>query len=152
MLRAKYYLDGDILKAGPKAGSSFTWQSILAGITTFKCDYIWRVSNGEKINIWSDPWIPSSPDRKVLSPRGGAVYTKVSDLIDPITAQWDSDPLYSLFGDVDVHRILQIPLHRQGFDDLLHGVLLNMDGTRSVLVTIYNGVTSLVHLLLKWPF
>jgi hypothetical protein len=25
VLRAKYYPDGDILKAGPKAGSSFTW-------------------------------------------------------------------------------------------------------------------------------
>jgi hypothetical protein len=55
VLRAKYYPDGNILKAGPKAGSSFTWQSIVAGITTFKRGYIWRVGNGEKINIWNDP-------------------------------------------------------------------------------------------------
>jgi hypothetical protein len=26
----------DILKAGPKVGSSFTWQSIVAGLTMFK--------------------------------------------------------------------------------------------------------------------
>jgi hypothetical protein len=32
VLRAKYYPHGDILKAGPKTGSSFTWQSILVGI------------------------------------------------------------------------------------------------------------------------
>jgi hypothetical protein len=51
VLRAKYYPDEDILKAGPKAGSSFTWQSIVAGITTFKRGYIWRVSTGEKINM-----------------------------------------------------------------------------------------------------
>jgi hypothetical protein len=36
VLKAKYYPHGDILKAGPKAGSSFTWQSILAGLPTFK--------------------------------------------------------------------------------------------------------------------
>jgi hypothetical protein len=41
ILGAKYYPQGDILKAGPKTGSSFTWQSILAGLTTFKHGYIW---------------------------------------------------------------------------------------------------------------
>jgi hypothetical protein len=40
VLRAKYYPDGNILKAGPKSGSSFTWQSTLARITTFKRGYI----------------------------------------------------------------------------------------------------------------
>jgi hypothetical protein len=85
VLQAKYYPDGNILKAGPKAGSSFTWQSILAGITTFKRGYIWRVGNGEKINIWTGPWISSSPTRMITSQRGNAVYTKVSDLIDPTT-------------------------------------------------------------------
>jgi hypothetical protein len=34
VLRAKYYPQGDILNVGPKAGCSFTWQSILAGLTT----------------------------------------------------------------------------------------------------------------------
>jgi hypothetical protein len=40
VLRSKYYPGGDILKAGPKSGSSFTWQSILAGMVTFKRGYI----------------------------------------------------------------------------------------------------------------
>jgi hypothetical protein len=43
VLRSKYYPHGDILKAGPKNGSSFTWQSIFAGIATFKRGYIWRI-------------------------------------------------------------------------------------------------------------
>jgi hypothetical protein len=102
VLRAKYFPNGDILKAGPKAGSSFTWQSILAGITTFKRGYIWRVGNGENIKIWNDPWIPSSPDKRIISPRGGAVYSKVSELIDPATGQWDAVLLHDLFGAVDV--------------------------------------------------
>jgi hypothetical protein len=33
-------LDGNILKAGPKVGSLFTWQSIVAGLTMFKRGYV----------------------------------------------------------------------------------------------------------------
>jgi hypothetical protein len=79
--------------AGPKAGSSFTWQSIIAGLPTFKRGYIWRVGNGESINIYSDPWIPSSPDRRIITPRGEVVLTKVAELIDPITGRWDEELL-----------------------------------------------------------
>jgi hypothetical protein len=119
VLRAKYYPDGNILKAGPKAGSSYTWQSILAGLTTFKRGYIWRVGNGESINIWTDPWIPSSHDRRVTTPRGGAVYTKVSDLISPVDGLWDVQLLGNLFNNVDIGRILQIPLNDHGFEDFI---------------------------------
>jgi hypothetical protein len=119
VLRAKYYPDGDILKAGPKAGSSLTWQSILAGVTTFKRGYVWRVGNGEKINIWTDPWISNSPTRKVVSPRAGALFTRVSELINPHTGRWDEELLNSLLRPVDVGRILQIPLNSQGFDDFI---------------------------------
>jgi hypothetical protein len=49
VLRAKYYPHGYVLKAGPKAGSSFTWQSIVAGIATFKRGHIWRVGTGTKL-------------------------------------------------------------------------------------------------------
>jgi hypothetical protein len=62
VLRAKYYPHGDILEGGPKTGSSFTWQSIIAGLATFKRGYIWCMGNGDSINIWNDPWIPSSPN------------------------------------------------------------------------------------------
>jgi hypothetical protein len=91
VLRAKYYPQGDILKAGPKAGCSFTWQSILACLTTFKRGYIWRVGDGESINIWNDPWIPTSPNRRVVTPRGFTLLTKVSQLLDPISGQWDEE-------------------------------------------------------------
>jgi hypothetical protein len=119
VLRAKYYPHGDVLKAGPKAGSSYTWQSIVAGIATFKRGHIWRVGNGESINIWSDPWIPSSQDRKIISERRGAVYTKVSELIDPVTGQWDTALLGTLFNPDDVNRILQIPVNDHGFSDFV---------------------------------
>jgi hypothetical protein len=35
-LRSKYYPDGKILEAKLKKDSSFTWQSIIVGLQTFK--------------------------------------------------------------------------------------------------------------------
>jgi hypothetical protein len=100
VLRAKYYPHGDILSAGPKAGRSFTWQSIIAGLSTFRRGY-----------IWEDPWIPSSPTRRIISVRGVAVYTKVSELILPITGSWDEELLHTLFNLMDAQRILEIPIN-----------------------------------------
>jgi hypothetical protein len=38
-LKAKYYPNTSLLNAGPKQGSSYTWQSILAGLKTFNRGY-----------------------------------------------------------------------------------------------------------------
>jgi hypothetical protein len=111
VLRTKYYPHGDILKAGPKSGSSFTWQSILAGIPILKRGLIWRVGNGESINIWLDPCIPSSANGLILSQRGNTVYTKVFELIDPYNGGWDLALLQNIFEPVDVQQILQIPIN-----------------------------------------
>ena len=54
VLRARYYPTSDILNSTLKKGSSFVWQSIFAGIQTFKKGHIWRVGDGLKINIWED--------------------------------------------------------------------------------------------------
>jgi hypothetical protein len=64
------------------------------------------MGNGDSINIWNDPWIPSSPNRMILSPRGQSIYTKVYELIDPIAGHWDEDMLWSILNLVDVERVL----------------------------------------------
>jgi hypothetical protein len=55
----------------------------------------------------------------ITSCRGNSIYTKVSELIDPITGQWDLDILNSLFNSLDVARIMSIPINTQGFDDFI---------------------------------
>jgi hypothetical protein len=147
ILRAKYYPDGDILKAGPKAISSFTWQSIIAGIHTFKRGCIWRVGSGDIIDIWRDPWIPSSPNRKVMTPRGDCIVRKVDELIDPVSGTWDQALLQDIFSPIDVSRIIQIPLNIGAFEDFIA-----WHGTKSVVFSVrsayhverrhqFNGVT-----------
>jgi hypothetical protein len=89
----KYYPDGNLLNAQLKSGSSFTWQSVIYGIQTFNRGCIWRVGDGQQINIWQDPCIPTSPTRKVYTPRGSILLSKVSDLINP-TGSWDEELIY----------------------------------------------------------
>ena len=88
VLRAKYYPDGKLLDAKMKSGCSFTWQSICAGINTFKRGAIWRIGDGSQVNIWSDPWIAGSADGRVVPPRGATLLTKGADLIAPVTGVW----------------------------------------------------------------
>ena len=61
-------------------------------------------------NIWENPWIPSSPTRRVMTPRGNIVITKVSELIDTENRVWDEQLIMELFWPIDAHRILNIPL------------------------------------------
>ena len=114
VLRAKYYPNGDPLGAEEKPGISYSWRSILRGFKALKEGLIWRVGNGNCINIWSDPWIPNGVTRKPSTPRGRVVVNKVADLIDPVTGQWDEELVCSIFWAEDVQHILSIPL-KQGY-------------------------------------
>jgi ribonuclease HI len=118
VLRAKYYPDGKLLDAKLKSGSSFTWQSVFAGLECFKKGCIWRVGDGSQIKIWEDNWIPSSHNMKIQTPRGNNLITRVEELINPITGVWDVQLIRSIFWEVDANRILQIPL-RHGREDVV---------------------------------
>jgi hypothetical protein len=131
-----------LFNAELKKGSSYTWQSIWAGIQTFKKGYIWRVGDGEDINIWDDPWIPSSPSRKILTPRGRIVYTKVSELIDPVTRTWDEVLIRSLVFSVDVNRILKILLAVGMMEDFVSWNYTKNGIFRFDLPTLWNVIIS----------
>ena len=53
-----------------------------------------------------------------MTPRGHNLLSKVEDLIDPATGNWDEDLVKDLFWEVDANRILQIPLI-QGREDVV---------------------------------
>lgn len=101
VLKAKYYPNCNLLKAGPKKGSSFTWQSIVTGLNTFRRGHIWRVGTGEMINIWEDHCISGNQLARFLPQRG-------DEPIDPNTCNWDENLIRDSFYQID--RILRIPL------------------------------------------
>lgn len=114
ILRPKYFPDGNLRNANLKKGASFTWQrqSIMAGVRTLKLGLIWRVGNGDSIDIWS-------PSRKILTRRVRHLLSKVSDLIDPATGNWNTQLIEQTFWRVDRQRILSFLLSANAAEDFV---------------------------------
>jgi len=89
VLKAKYFPHGSILQCKPRDGISYTWRSILKGVELLKEGIIWRISNGESVNIWMDPWILHGSMRRPATSRGATVLTRVAELMNPGTGGWD---------------------------------------------------------------
>ena len=77
------------------------------------------IGDGSRINVWGDESIPNSPTRKVITPRGGNLLSKVSDFIDPVTGSWDEELVSQTFYQVDVVRILAVPLPEFDMSDFV---------------------------------
>jgi hypothetical protein len=118
ILKAKYFRDGDVLGAQPREGMPYTWRSILKGLELLKKGVIWWVGNGENIRIWEDQWLPCGITRKPITLRRGIILSKVSDLIDPVNADWDKELIQATFWPKDVPKILAIPVHLE-MEDVL---------------------------------
>jgi len=118
VLRAKYFPDGDLLSVVEKPGISYSWRSIVRGVQALKDGLIWRVGDGTQINIWTDPWIPHGVTRRPCTPRGQTILNKVSDLIDPMSGDWDRSLVNDVFWEEDAKYILSIPL-KSGMEDSL---------------------------------
>jgi hypothetical protein len=109
VLKAKYFPHSNILHCTYQYGSSYTWRSILKGVELLK-GLIWRIGNGENVNIWEDPWIPKGLTRKPATPRGANILSIVSELINPVTGEWDEQLIAEIFWPEDASEILRIPI------------------------------------------
>jgi hypothetical protein len=72
------------------------------------------------------------------------MYTKVLELVDLITRNWDVALLKSLFFYIDVNWILEIPLNNQGFNILLLGNIIKKAAIRFAQAITFNGDTRMV--------
>ena len=76
-----------------------------------------KVHSGYKINVWEDPWIPSTPARPARS-RVPVVHPKmtVSSLIDFKSKEWDARLLEQYVDQEDIPMIQNLaisPIHRR---------------------------------------
>lgn len=118
VLKARYFPECSVLEATAHDGISYSWRSILRGLDLVKQGYIWRIKDGSNVNIWSDPWIPRPWSRRVITPKGANILTHVTELISPISGDWDETLIRDTFCDEDAKQILQIPL-REGITDFI---------------------------------
>lgn len=90
MLTSKYCRDSSFMECKITSRPSHGWRSIIAGRAILKQGLGWLIVNGDKVNLWQDPWLSIS---KPLTPVGPAAREhqelKVSHLINQVTKQWD---------------------------------------------------------------
>ena len=58
-------------------------------------------------------WLPKGNTRKLVTPKRGSLLTKVNELINPVTGEWDEQLVHDLFWPEDAAEILRIPIDEQ---------------------------------------
>ena len=119
VLKARYFKNSNILKAGCPGHGSFTWRSILYGRDLLKSGLIWRVGDGSSIDVWRSNWIPRAGAQCPLGRKPGALASslKVSDFLSANGHAWNERKLRQYLYDFDVEAILKISVGGQGADD-----------------------------------
>lgn len=77
---------------------------------------LWRVGNGDSINIWDAPWVADDEGRFITSHVRDDVQ-KVSQLIDPNCMAWKMELIDEIFNERDKRCILAIPLNLPATND-----------------------------------
>ncbi len=117
---AKFFPNGNILKASAKARGSFAWRSILKVKDLTKSGLSWRVGDGTKIPIKGSNWLLDEGHRRVLSPLTNVpMDTKIAELIHGSPPTWNVNKIQNLFLPYDAEAILKIPLSGRVQEDKL---------------------------------
>ncbi|GJN13484.1 hypothetical protein PR202_gb00193 [Eleusine coracana subsp. coracana] len=87
-------------------------------MNALKKGLIWRIGDGQRVNIWLDPWIPNTATRRLVTPRVQNALNRACDLLDPITGKWDEQLVRDIFWEMDANLILSIPV-RMEHDDYI---------------------------------
>ena len=111
VFKAKYFPTSDFVNATMGKHPSYAWRSIMARQKIVEKGIVWRVGNGENIQIWWDRWIPNPSTYKISSPlQLLSREAKVKDLIKEGAGEWDLDLIKQVFLPHEVETILSIPL------------------------------------------
>lgn len=68
VFKSKFFPTGSVFYAESFVGS-YAWQSILKARKVTAAGMLWRVGNGECIQLYVDNWLPGGSSLRILSPR-----------------------------------------------------------------------------------
>ena len=89
------------------------------GLELIKKGVIWRIGNGEKINIWRDNWIRRDDALKITGRKKWTRLKKVKDLFGQGPNGWNDELIHSLFHQNDAEEILKIKLASHNLEDTI---------------------------------
>jgi hypothetical protein len=108
LLKAKYYPHGNLLETVFPKDTSQSWKGVEHGLDLIKRGVIWRVGNGEKIQIWRDNWIRRNGSLKITGKKKNTRIKRVKELFGNGTNGWNEDLVNSLFYPHDAEEVLKI--------------------------------------------
>ncbi|XP_074283536.1 uncharacterized protein LOC141608084 [Silene latifolia] len=109
VLRGKYFPTGRFIEANLGDNPSYTWRGIWEAREVLKLGVRRRIGDGLTTKVWTDPWVPHTQSRMILSPRGEApADMMVADLWSADGGSWDLAKVSELFLPFEQERILKI--------------------------------------------
>jgi hypothetical protein len=110
VLKAKYFLRGELVDTVFPSDASQSWRGIEHGLNLLKKGIIWRVGDRSKIQIWRDPWVPRPPSLGIKVKKGRARIRWVSQLMVTGRREWDEGVLSSNLLPHDAAEVRKIRL------------------------------------------
>lgn len=117
-LKSIYFPNKTFLKAKCTNNCSWFWKSLISSKELLKKGICWEVGNGENIDFWKDPWIPTLRNFKLISiqPKECRI-KKVKDVINPITKKWKEEILQNLILREEINEIKRIFISNNQHED-----------------------------------
>ncbi|KAK9988680.1 hypothetical protein SO802_028919 [Lithocarpus litseifolius] len=116
---AKYFPNGCVLDAPIHPKCFYAWRSILQARDVINKGAIWRVGNGELIDIWGHRWLPDLTHGKIISPRANTSVARICELFVPNTKIWVLGKLALCFLPWEVEIVSQIQVCADGKENVL---------------------------------
>jgi hypothetical protein len=111
VLKSRYFPKTNFMAANTGHQPSYAWRSLMHAREVIALGMRWSIRNGQKVKIWSDPWIPNNSNFKVWSPiKNLEPNALVSELIDVNTKQWKRELVTNSFNNYEANKILSIPI------------------------------------------
>ncbi|XP_074287839.1 putative mitochondrial protein AtMg00310 [Silene latifolia] len=111
VLKGKYFPNCSFMDAEIGINPSYTWRSIFGAKDVMGLGVRRRVGSGVDVRVWTDPWVPGTSSRCVISPRAGAdIDMRVAELLVHGEHRWDDAKISELFLPFEAERIRSIRL------------------------------------------
>jgi len=111
IFKAKYFPHSFFMESSLGSRPSFSWRSIFSAKDLLQHVLIWRVGNGQNIQVWGDRWLSVPVSYSVQSPKQLlAADATIASLINSNAKEWKADLVKIVLNAEEVQVVLNIPL------------------------------------------
>jgi ribonuclease HI len=120
VFKARYFPRSSIFQAKLGDNPSYVWRSVWKSRDVLSIGCRWKIGDGSKIKIMSEPWLRGEDKLWVQSPQNQSTYDLfVKDLLLQGTKMWDCHKVHLLFSEPVAELILNTPLFEEVKEDKL---------------------------------